>query len=191
MERILFYHGVTILSGRTWVSADHHFGHRNILTFLREDGSPLRPFKTIEEHDETIIERHNAVVADEDRCYLLGDVCINRRNLFLLGRLKGRLVLVKGNHDIFKLKEYLPWFDDIRSYVVQKDKDGNKITLSHIPIHPESVNRFGATGGVNIHGHLHYHSLDDERYVCVSLEHTDYAPIEIHKALELRKLRKL
>lgn len=146
----------------------------------------MRPFKTIEEHDNEIIERHNAVVKAEDRVYMLGDVCINRRNLFLLGRLTGRLVLVKGNHDIFKLKDYLPWFDDIRSYVVQKDGDGNKVVLSHIPIHPESVGRFGT----NIHGHTHYNSVDDERYVCVSLEHTDYAPIEIHTALKLRDLRK-
>lgn len=175
------------MSGRTWVAADHHFGHANILTFKRDDGTPLRPFATIEEHDNQIIERHNAIVADQDRVYMLGDVCIHRRNRFLLSRLKGRLVLVKGNHDIFKLNEYLPFFDDIRSYVVQKDKDGNKIILSHIPIHSDSLGRWGT----NIHGHLHYQSVpDDPRYICVSLEHTDYAPIEIHTALKLRELRK-
>lgn len=173
------------MSGRTWVCADHHLGHANILTFKRADGTPLRPFNTIEEHDQTIIDRHNAVVADQDRVYMLGDVCINRRNRGILHGFKGRLVLVKGNHDIFKLPDYLPFFDDIRSYVVQKDKDGNKVILSHIPIHPESINRWGT----NIHGHLHYQSVPDPRYVCVSLEHTNYAPIEIHEALELRRLR--
>ena len=174
------------MSGRTWVAADHHFGHANILTFKREDGTPLRPFTTLEEHDETIIERHNAVVKPEDRVYLLGDVCINRRSRHLLGRLTGRLVLVKGNHDIFKLQDYVPFFDDIRSYVVQKDHEGHKVILSHIPIHPESIGRFGT----NIHGHLHYGTVDDPRYVCVSLEHTNYAPIQIHEALSLRRLRK-
>jgi calcineurin-like phosphoesterase family protein len=170
------------MSGKTWVAADHHFGHANILTFKREDGTPLRPFNSIEEHDEAIIARHNERVDDQDRVYLLGDVCINRRYRFHLSRLKGRLVLVKGNHDIFKLNDYLPFFDDIRSYVVQKDHDGNKVILSHIPIHTESLGRFGT----NIHGHLHYQSVGDERYVCVSLEHTDYAPIQIHEALARR-----
>lgn len=173
------------MTGKTWVAADHHFGHANILNFKRDDGSPLRDFATIEEHDQTIIKRHNERVADQDRVYLLGDVCIHRRNRSLLGQLKGRLVLVKGNHDIFHLKDYIPFFDDIRSYVVQKDNDGNKVILSHIPIHPDSVGRFGT----NIHGHLHYGSIDDERYVCVSLEHTDFAPIEIHTALKLRGVR--
>jgi calcineurin-like phosphoesterase family protein len=173
------------MSGRTWVAADHHFGHVNILTFKRDDGTMLRSFKNIEEHDETIIARHNERVDPSDRVYLLGDVVINRRNLFLLGRLRGRLVLVKGNHDTFALKDYLPFFDDIRSYVVQKDKDKNKVILSHIPIHPDSLGRFGT----NIHGHLHYQKVEDSRYVCVSLEHTDYSPIEIHQALSLRGVR--
>lgn len=173
------------MSGRTWVAADHHFSHANILRFTRDDGSPLRPFSTIEEHDETIIERHNNLVAPADRVYLLGDLCMHRRNLPIVKRLHGRLVLVKGNHDIFKLNDYRPYFDDIRAYVVQKDKNHNKVILSHIPVHPESVGRFGT----NIHGHLHYNKIDDERYVCVSLEHTNYSPIQIHEALELRGVR--
>lgn len=177
------------MSGKTWVVADHHFGHANILNFKRADGTPLRPFQSIEEHDETIIAQHNALVKTDDRVYMLGDLCMHRRNLESVRRLNGRLVLVKGNHDIFKLPDYVKIFDDIRSYVVQKDQAGNKVVMSHIPIHSESLGRFGT----NIHGHLHYQRvmrtpgsmINDERYKCVSLEHTDYKPIEIHQALKL------
>lgn len=175
------------MSGRTWVSADHHLGHRNILTFDDVNGNLIRGamFKDIEEHDNEIVERHNAIVDENDRVYMLGDVAINRRSLATLGRLRGRLVLVKGNHDIFRLKDYTPYFEDIRSYVVQKDKDGNKVILSHIPVHPDSLGRFGT----NIHGHMHQNKLDDKRYICVSLEHTNYKPIQIHEALAMRGLR--
>lgn len=175
------------MPGRTWVAADHHFGHQNILTFKRDDGTLLRDFKDIEDHDETIIRLHNERVHPSDRVYMLGDVVMHRRNRHVLGRLNGRLVLVKGNHDIFKLAEYTPFFDDIRAYVVQKDGDGNKVILSHIPVHPESLGRFGT----NIHGHLHYNKVrldngeEDTRYKCVSLEHTNFAPIQIHEALKL------
>jgi calcineurin-like phosphoesterase family protein len=174
------------MSGRSWVVADHHFGHENIIKFKREDGTPLRNFSSMEEHDQTIIQQHNLLVKPEDRVYLLGDFAINRHHLYKAGQLNGRLVLVKGNHDIMKLDEYRKYFDDIRSYVVQKDQEGNKVILSHIPIHPDSVGRFGT----NIHGHLHYQSIDDPRYVCVSLEHTDFKPIQIYEALKLRQLRK-
>lgn len=185
------------MPGKTWVAADHHFGHANILTFKRADGSPLRPFSSIEEHDETIVANHNAVVHPNDRVYILGDLAMHRRNVHIVSRLNGRLVLVKGNHDTFKINDYLKYFDDIRAYVVQKDQDGNKVILSHIPIHPESLGRFGT----NIHGHLHYQKVmvrqddfslhedyPDPRYICVSLEHTNYSPIEIHQALKLRKM---
>lgn len=181
------------MSGRTWVCADHHFGHDNILKFGDGDGNPIRgaQFKTIEEHDDAIIDRHNSLVADTDRVYLLGDVAINRRALVSLSRLRGRLVLVKGNHDIFKIEDYLKYFDDVRAYVVQKDHDGNKVILSHIPIHPESLGRLGT----NIHGHLHQNRVlksdgkIDPNYVCVSLEHTNYAPIELHEAIKRRGTR--
>lgn len=170
------------MSGRTWVAADHHFGHANIINFKRDDGSPLRPFKSIEEHDETIIANHNSLVDPGDRVYMLGDLCMHRRNLHVVSRLNGRLVLVKGNHDIFKIQDYLKYFDDIRAYVVQKDGDGNKVIMSHIPIYAEGLGRFGT----NIHGHLHYNKVGTDNYVCVSLEHTDYKPIEVHQALKLR-----
>jgi len=174
------------MSGRTWVCADHHFGHANILTFTKDDGTLLRPFNSIEEHDETIIARHNALVAPEDRVYLLGDLCMRRNAVSTVARLNGRKVLVKGNHDIFKLKEYAPYFDDIRAYVVQLDQQKNKVILSHIPLHPETLGRFGT----NIHGHLHYNRVRlqdgniDPMYKCVSLEHTNFKPREIHEVLK-------
>lgn len=166
---------------KTWVIADTHFGHKNILTFKRSDGvTPLRDFPSVEAMDDFMVEQWNSRVSDGDRVYHLGDVAINRQELKTLYRLKGRLVLVKGNHDIFKLDDYRKFFDDIRAYVVQKDKDGNKIILSHIPIHPESLGRFGT----NIHGHLHSNTLGDKQYKCVSVEHTNYAPVEIHEVLK-------
>ncbi len=72
--------------------------------------------------------------------------------------------------------------------MVQKDQAGNKVILSHIPIHPDSLGRFGT----NICGHYHQNIVKlengqpDHRYVCVSLEQTNYFPIQIHEALKRR-----
>lgn len=175
------------MSGRTWVTADTHFGHANILTFKRKDGTPLRPFSSLEEMHETMITRWNERVDPQDRVYLLGDIVMNRKHMNILGRLNGRLVLVKGNHDIFQLSDYTPYFDDIRAYVVgkmPKNTDARYI-MSHIPVHPESLRE---RGWMNIHGHLHYNQVmlngqPDPIYKCVSVEHTDYAPIELMKVL--------
>ena len=168
---------------KTWLIADPHFGHAGVCKFLRDDGSKLRPWDNPEEMDEALVHNWNSVVQPKDRVYVLGDVVINRKALKTLDRLVGRKVLIKGNHDIFRLKDYTPYFEDIRAYVVHKDPDiaGVKLILSHIPIHPDSLGRYGR----NIHGHLHYRTVGDPRYICVSVEHINYTPIEYGAALKL------
>lgn len=164
-----------------FVAADLHLGHANIVKFLREDGSKLRPFETIAEHDETIVVNWNNVVGPKDTVYVLGDVVINRRALPHIGRLNGDKVLVKGNHDIFHLHEYAAYFRDIRAYIV-----GYGAIFSHVPIHPDSLARFK----YNVHGHTHSNIVrkfpgnPDPRYVCVSMEHINYTPLSIE---QLRK----
>ena len=59
--------------------------------------------------------------------------------------------------------------------------------MSHVPLHPASLGRWGA----NVHGHLHSNFVKDpvwpdkpdQRYICVSVEHTDYYPLHEYCAL--------
>lgn len=161
---------------KSWIWSDQHFGHEKTCTvFKRADGSPLRPFSSAEEMDEFMIARNNERVGKNDRVYYLGDVVINRKFLNKLDRLNGRKVLIKGNHDIFKLEDYTAYFDDIRGYHVL-----NGLIFSHVPVHPESLARFGC----NVHGHLHANRVMDKdkidtRYYNVSVECIDFAPITL------------
>ena len=178
----------------TFLVSDTHFGHEKTCTvFKREDGSPLRPFASAEEMDEFMIKAWNDRVRPKDKVYHLGDVVINRKFLSVLGRLNGDKVLIRGNHDIFRLEDYTAYFRDIRGYDVK-----NGMILSHIPVHVESLDRFGT----NIHGHLHanrvmrmrgvdvktgevlYSDEIDPRYHCVCVEHTDFAPISLEEVYE-------
>lgn len=166
----------------TWIYADPHFFHAGVCRFLRSDGTKLRPWDDPEEMSNTMIDDYNSLVRPDDRVYILGDVAMNRKALDQsLPRLMGRKVLVKGNHDIDKLSYYSQFFDDIRAYVPKKG-----FVLSHIPIHPGSLGRWG----INIHGHLHSNvvmdgNAPDKRYVCASVEHTDYKPVLLSKILHL------
>lgn len=158
--------------------SDTHFGHSNIITFKRTDGTPLRAFSSIEEHDEYMVQEWNKVVRPVDTIYHLGDVVINRRCLPILARLNGKKRLIRGNHDIFKTEEYIKFFDEILAYRVFNDTP-KKFICSHIPIHEESLARWDA----NVHGHLHANKLKDDRYVCVSVEHTEYRPLHLDEVL--------
>jgi calcineurin-like phosphoesterase family protein len=174
--------------------ADPHYGHKNICTFYNYDGTKTRPWDNVDEMNEAMIDNWNKVVGDYDKVYMLGDIVINREALSILNRLKGKKILIKGNHDIFELSDYAPFFEDICGYHII---DG--MILSHIPIHPESLGGLG----VNVHGHLHsnrvrkpigidsntceiiYGNEIDPRYFCVSVEQINYTPIE-HDELVFR-----
>ena len=163
--------------------SDTHFGHKGVCHFTRNDGvTKLRPWDSPEEMDEAMVKAWNERVGPKDKVYHLGDVVINRKSLVTMSRLNGDKVLIRGNHDIFPDDEYRKYFRELRAYHVM-----NGMILSHIPIHEESLGRFG----VNIHGHLHANrvmkagpasgefvtKVVDPRYHCVCVEHTDFAPI--------------
>ena len=122
---------------RTFLTSDTHFGHAGVCRFLNSDGSKLRPWDNPDDMDEAMIANWNNTVSPNDKVYHLGDVVINRRALKTLSKLNGRKVLIKGNHDIFRINEYLEYFDDVRAYHVL-----NGLILSHIPVHKDSLARF-------------------------------------------------
>ncbi len=158
--------------------SDTHFGHAGVCRFTdSQTGEKIRPWTDPNEMDEAMVKLWNERVRPKDKVYHLGDVVINRKALPILERLNGDKVLIRGNHDIFKDDEYRKYFRELRAYHVM-----NGMILSHIPIHSDSIGRFGT----NIHGHLHTGRVKteiwgeykiDPRYHCVCVEQTDFAPI--------------
>jgi calcineurin-like phosphoesterase family protein len=167
--------------------SDTHFGHAGVCRFTESDGvTKIRPWTDPAEMDEEMVKRWNDTVRPTDKVYHLGDVVINRKALPTMARLNGDKVLIRGNHDIFPDDEYRKYFRELRAYHVM-----NGMILSHIPLHSDSLGRFG----VNIHGHLHsnrvkkacgvdadtgevkYGDVNDVRYHCVCVEQTDFKPI--------------
>lgn len=162
-------------------ASDHHFHHQGILGFKRDDGTPLREFETVEHMNEHIVQQHNSVVRTTDKVYFLGDITMFRTSeaLEILDRLNGEKVLVKGNHDLCKSAKYLKYFKDIRG-----THQFSGIIASHIPIHPDSLGRWG----LNVHGHLHHRvvclpdgTTPDPRYYNVSMERINYTPISLEE----------
>ena len=76
-------------------TSDSHFCHKNIIEFCS------RPFETVEEMNEKLVENWNKVVGPSDIVYHLGDFCFagSAEWHYLLGKLNGRIHLIIGNHD--------------------------------------------------------------------------------------------
>lgn len=163
----------------TFFVSDTHFGHDNIIKFVGENGSRIRPFDSVEEMDELLVKNWNEIVRPQDRIYHLGDVVMNHKHMPIMSRLNGKKVLIKGNHDIFKLDVYTPYFEDIRAYKVLP-KHG--IICSHIPVHESQLeHRFKW----NVHGHTHEKfvkgrdGMIDLRYINVCVETTHWRPLSL------------
>lgn len=162
----------------TFFGSDHHLFHKKIIESFG------RPFSNIEEHNETIIKNHNEVVREQDIVYFLGDVLLSDGSgkpfdYTILNRFNGKKRLIVGNHDTSaKIKAYADYFEKIMGY---HEFPKHKIFVSHVPIHPSQLDeRFKA----NVHGHVHSATLDDNRYVNVSLENTDYYPVSLDTIID-------
>lgn len=166
-----------------FLTADLHLGHEKVCTtFLGHDGRPLRPFKNADEMDQALISNAQARMTKKDTLYIAGDVVIDPKHLWKLHEIPGRKILIPGNHDKLPIARYAEWFDDVEVYKVFKTTGTyDRFVVTHVPLHPDSVTRWGA----NVHGHLHSEYVrlpnrkPDPRYLCVSVEHTDFAPISL------------
>ena len=130
--------------------SDLHFGHKNCLSFDN------RPFKSIEENDETIIKNWNNTVGIDDDVYLLGDISWYNatKTIEIFNNLNGYIHLIKGNHDskLLKNRELQSRFCEITDYKELDIGDGKIVVLCHYPI-PCFKNHY--YGSYHLYGHVH------------------------------------
>lgn len=160
-----------------WFISDTHFGHANtFLKFKQPNGEPMRPFTSVEEMNETMIQRWNAVVKPQDEVYHLGDVVMKCNDPdAIMRRLNGHKRLVSGNHDTLDSSFYAKYFEKIYGA-----RQLEHIWFTHLPVHPSSLG--GKILG-NVHGHLHNNAHRTERalpcppYLNICVELIDYTPV--------------
>lgn len=129
--------------------ADTHFGHSNIIRLCN------RPFYDVNQMDETLIYNWNKRVSDEDVVYIVGDFAFKsaKNPVDILHRLRGKKVLIEGNHDDKNLRnpEFRKCFIEICQ--LKTIYEGNKkIQLCHYPL-VEWDGYF--RGSYLIYGHIH------------------------------------
>ena len=81
-----------------YFSSDNHYFHANIIKYCS------RPFRDVGEMNAAMVDNWNSVVSDEDVVFHLGDVSAGLRDRVddfkaLIGSLRGKKVLIRGNHD--------------------------------------------------------------------------------------------
>lgn len=113
---------------RIYFTSDTHFGHRNIIRYCN------RPFYSVEEMNETLINNWNKVVDKEDVVFRLGDFAVGGADVWsnLLQQLNGKVYLIMGNHDVHTTKKGFEGFQHV-CWEMLIEIGKQKIYLNHYP----------------------------------------------------------
>lgn len=152
---------------KRFLIADTHLGDENIIKY------ESRPFKDVEEMNNVLIENWNNTVGSMDTIFVAGDFISDRRYLDIIHKLKGKIKIIVGNHDI-------PFVDDYRRYANVEVFEypiilDNFWIISHEPMYITENSPYA-----NIFGHIHnnpmYLTVSTRSY-CVCVERNGYKPI--------------
>lgn len=131
-----------------WFTGDHHWGHANIIKYCN------RPFSSVEEMDEVMIQNWNKRVKPKDTVYHLGDfaLCKTSEEIEQLANsLNGEIHLILGNHDRHQAKTAKSCFR-WRGHMKLFKLDKLKITMCHWAMEVWWCSHHGAW---MLHGHSH------------------------------------
>jgi calcineurin-like phosphoesterase family protein len=143
-----------------YFTSDSHFGHQRIIEYCD------RPFKSVEEMNQSIIQRWNSKVGENDTLYFLGDWALGggfksagEKARFYREKINCKnIYLIWGNHDhsrednLFK-SQFVNCQD-----MMEINVDGKHITLCHYALKVWNKSHHGSW---HLYGHSHGTLPDD------------------------------
>jgi calcineurin-like phosphoesterase family protein len=177
-----------------WFTSDHHFYHTNVIRYCS------RPFSSVEEMNEVMVERWNEVVRPEDTVYHLGDFSLAHRAVTVfVPKLNGTKHLIAGNHDHchpahHKNKGtkrermealYLEAGFASIALAAALEIGGNHVLLHHMPYQGDhdkeryTKYRPKDEGAWLLHGHVHEKWKQRGRMINVGVDVWDFRPVSI------------
>lgn len=163
--------------------SDPHFGHDNIRRYAD------RPFDSVDEMDEALVENYNQTVRLSDTVLWCGDAFFRFSTTpqRIMPRLNGRKVLILGNHDRQPGRMAALGFDLVL-YEAFVHIAGRTCRVSHYPyagspgrgarVDDRYLKRRPSRvkGELLIHGHTHSKSRIFENQIHVGVDAWDYRP---------------
>lgn len=169
-----------------WFISDQHHGHNFIRTTCN------RPFNTVEEMDQTIIDNTNKLVHRDNLLICLGDFSywkdkatktfyhyFNQYNCL-------NWIYIFGNHckkikNAVKTHKDILWSGDLLDITIQHGEVTKDIVLSHYPL--LSWNK-SFHGSYCLHGHTHQNKYEIKNLLNVCVEQTNYGPISFQEVVD-------
>lgn len=147
-------------------TSDTHFGHHNIIEYCQ------RPFSSVEEMDESLVQKWNEVVKPKDTVFHLGDLAF-KYGMISAHKLNGKKFLILGNHD---LRIHKCRFRDAGFTLLSNNYKFYDLNLTHWP-HPQNFD----PEYINICGHVHNNWRTKDGWVNVGVDAWDFKPISFEE----------
>ena len=153
-----------------WFTSDTHFGHKAIIRFCK------RPFSSVEDMDETLIQRWNQRVKPGDVVWHLGDFAFHKSKeqlITLFNRLNGDKCLITGNHDNTDTRRLL-WANT--KALTTLNIDSAPVVLCHYGMRVWDRSHHGS---LHLYGHSHNKLPGDNQSLDVGVDCWDFRPVNI------------
>jgi calcineurin-like phosphoesterase family protein len=157
----------------TFLIADPHFGHSNIIRFCN------RPFADVREMNSVLRTSWNAVVTDKDDVIVVGDFAHRMEPKALqamFDSLAGRKHLVPGNHDD-EATLALPWASPPKD-IVFASIDSTRVVLAHYALRTWPGIRKGA---LMLYGHSHGRLAGNNQSMDIGVDVMGWAPVRVNQ----------
>lgn len=185
-----------------WFTSDTHFFHKNIIEYCR------RPYYSVDQMNQALIDNWNRVVEPDDIIYHLGDFSFANKNKTraILEQLYGYKVLIRGNHDR-NCEGYVELgFNEAYEDLILMTA-GEVIWMNHIPevndeddrkfVRPQYKESFHKLSpnerpakynrpSLVLCGHVHEKWLYKGRCINVGVDQWGYFPVSLKDLIELR-----
>lgn len=155
-------------------TADTHFDHKNVIKYCN------RPFSSIQEMNQALIDKWNSKVKPGDLVFHLGDFAFGHDILKFTEVLNGDIILIKGNHDdknIYRSNGFLK----VHELLDTKIND-TYITLCHFSMRVWEKSHFDSW---HCFGHSHGSLEPFGKSRDVGVDNNNFEPIEFE---ELKKI---
>ena len=127
---------------KRFFTSDTHFGDDRFNLFYR-------PFTSVQEQEDYLVEKWNSVVGPEDEVFHLGDFATTDEGLEVVKRLNGKITLIRGNYDDARPHERLEeLFEDVMTGMSIGLSNGKYVRMNHYP-------NKGVDDCFNLVGHIH------------------------------------
>jgi calcineurin-like phosphoesterase family protein len=159
---------------KRYIWSDLHLNHKRIIDYCN------RPFENVETMNKTILDNWKNVVKNDDIIFNLGDVIWGNKEKAesIIKDMPGKKILIMGNHD---REHSVTWFrdvgfDEVYPYPILYK---NFFIISHEPVFLNESMPY-----CNLHGHIHNISYDYKGYINVSVDKTNFMPINLDELVD-------